>query len=164
MSGKISDMPAAGAIAGTELIEIVQGGQNKKSTVGTAAAAMLTTGPTDNTTGRVLRIGGNGWHGGNAPNDAAWTSTTTFLNGWTGTVWYKKTLGMVTVTALLNGASATNNNTGFAFPSGYRPGVTQHFAVGHVTGDSNATVETTGAITIVSRASVVRLCVTFPTI
>ena len=43
-----------------------------------------------------------------APSDSEWTDATSLLNGWTGTVSYKMTLGHMTVTSTnLNGTNAT---------------------------------------------------------
>ena len=57
----------------------------------------------------------------NAPSDSAWTTVTTLLNGWTGTIRYIKRLGLVSLSIEELDGSASTDATVFTMPSGYRP-------------------------------------------
>lgn len=63
---------------------------------------------------------------GSYPSDSAWTTTTSPLNGWTGTVRYIKRAGMVTVILDALNGSAQTDPTVLVMPSGYRPGVNSY--------------------------------------
>jgi hypothetical protein len=102
---------AAAADTGTASAEVPT-----NADLGSAADADVTTSPTDQTSGRVMRVD-------DYPSDTAWTTTTSLSNGWTGAVRYIKRAGMVTVDVDADGSSKTGN-TMFTLPSAYRPSVT----------------------------------------
>lgn len=101
------------------------------------------------------------------PSDTAWTTTTTLLNGWTGTVRYIKRAGMVTVVIeQLNNTSASSTNI-VILPATYRPGVNMRFLVNDSdTSNLRAIVGTDGTLVVVSvgTSSDIRGTVTYPVI
>jgi len=99
------------------------------------------------------------------PSDTGWTTVTSLLNGWTGTVRYIKRAGMVTVTfEVLNGSSKTDN-VFINLPSGYRPSVAIRGGSFSTTQVPNElTVSTSGNVASGSVATDTRGSITYPVI
>ena len=105
------------------------------------------------------------YHTGNYPSDTGWTTVTSLLNGWTGTVRYIKRAGMVTVTfEVLNGSSKTDN-VFINLPSGYRPSVAiRGGSVSTTQAPNELTVATSGNVASGSVATDTRGSITYPVI
>lgn len=59
-------------------------------------------------------------------HDSAWTTETSLINGWTGTLHYIKRAGVVTLNfTSLNNSSETSNAL-YTMPAGYRPAIQVH--------------------------------------
>jgi hypothetical protein len=103
---KITDLPEASTpIPGGEKVEAVQAGASVQLALGTVVEADLDD---------LLESA-------DFPSDTAWTTTTTLLNGWTGTVRYIKRAGMVTVVVDSSDATSATATTLISLPAGYRP-------------------------------------------
>ena len=113
MSTQIDAYPLESPTNGAAAIGLNSSGVTRRLSMGTAAAADLTTSPTDTTAGRVMRVD-------DYPSDSSMTEVTSLDNGWTGTVRYIKRAGMVTITADLTGTGATGDSI-LTLPSNYRP-------------------------------------------
>jgi hypothetical protein len=102
------------------------------------------------------------------PSDSAWATVTSLLNGWTGTVYYIKRAGMVTVELSQLVGTSASAVTVLILPIGYRP-IVNAWGIGSragVTIDSTAVcqVSTSGEILVYATTSAtdVRSSLSFP--
>jgi len=95
------------------------------------------------------------------PSDSAWTTTTSLLNSWTGTVRYIKRAGWVRVNVTLNSTSATSTIF-LGLPAGYRPGEIQSNSASGNTAHGYIEVGTGGGVLCTATGATVKASLVYP--